>query len=190
MRRAVLVAAIVAVVIAGVVAAVLVLGDDDSESLSTPEWADSVCTELVEWRSSITSLADVSGEMLTADVLRERLDEASAATDELVADLEALGPPDLEAGEDVEAALDDAAEGLRARYQELESAAAAAEDAATPTEFLQALAALAPRFQQLLDQIRETVAALQSASLFGEASGELEQAFAESDACRALEEQS
>jgi len=59
-------------------------------------------------------------------------------------------------------------------------------DADSPTDFLQELAALAPQFQALLQQVQDTVASLQSASLFGEASAELEQAFADAESCQQL----
>ena len=48
----------------------------------------------------------------------------------------------------------------------------------------------APDFQNLLNQIGDTVAALQSASLFGDASAELEQAFSDSESCQELQTES
>jgi hypothetical protein len=187
-RRNWLVAAAVVGVAVIVIAAVLGrVNDDDSGSVDTATWAESVCASLVDWRSSITSLADVSGETLTPELLGEKLDDAEAATDELVTELEDLGPPDLEAGDQVEQALDDAVGGLRTSYASLQAQAQDAVGAESPTEFLQALAALAPEFQSLLNQIRDTVASLQSASLFGEASAELEQAFASAGSCQELQ---
>lgn len=50
-----------------------------------------------------------------------------------------------------------------------------------------ALVGLADDFQALLGQARDVVARLQSASLFGEASAELEQAFADSASCQTLQ---
>jgi hypothetical protein len=187
-RRNWLIAAVVIGIVAIVVAAVLGRVKDDSGTMDTTTWAGSVCSSLVDWRTSITSLADVSGETLTPELLREKLDEASSATDELVTELKDLGPPDVDAGEDVQQALDDAADGLRSSYTSLQEDAEKASDAESPTEFLEALAALAPKFQDLLNQIRDTVATLQSASLFGESSAELEQAFAGNDSCQALRE--
>jgi hypothetical protein len=187
-RRNWLVAAAVVGVAVIVIAAVLGrVKDDDSGSVDTATWAESVCASLVDWRSSITSLADVSGETLTPELLGEKLDDAEAATDELVTELEDLGPPDLEAGDQVEQALDDAVGGLRTSYASLQAQAQDAVGVESPTEFLQALAALAPEFQSLLNQIRDTVASLQSASLFGEASAELEQAFASAGSCQELQ---
>jgi hypothetical protein len=182
-----IVAGIVAIALA-VLAARLTDDDSDSGSVETTSWADSVCSSLSDWRGSITGLADVEGE-LTAASLEDKLDDARSATDELVRDLKGLGPPDVESGEEVEQALDDAADGLQESYQSLRQSAEGALDAETPAAFLQELAALAPEFQALLQQVQDTVASLQSASLFGEASAELEQAFADSGSCQQLRDE-
>lgn len=183
-------AAVVVIVSIGDTVLIARLTDDEGGALSTSAWADSVCASLVDWRSSITSLADVSGGTLTRDTLREKLGDADSATDQLVANLRDLGPPDLEAGAEVEQALDDTAHGLETSYQSLKTGAQNAADADTPAAFLQALAALAPDFQRLLDQIGETITALQSASLFGQSSAELERAFADAESCQALRTES
>jgi hypothetical protein len=188
-RRSWFVAAVV-LGIAAIAIAVLAarLTDDESGSLDTNEWASSVCSNLADWRGAITDLAEVEGE-LTPESLEERLGEANAATDELVEDLQALGPPDVEAREEVEQALDDTAEGLRESYESLRVSAEQALAADSPTAFLQELAALAPEFQALVQQVEDTVASLQSASLFGEASAELEDAFADADSCDQLRDE-
>ena len=179
------IAAIVVGVAAIVVAAVVMRVSDDGPE-STAEWADSVCTSLGDWRDSIASIADVGGEPLTADTLDDRLDEAESATTELVTELRELGPPDVADGEEVEQALDDAAAGLEGSYEELQSAAQDATDSENPSEFLAALAELGDDFQGLLDRARDVVATLQSASLFGDAAAELQQAFADAQSCDAL----
>jgi hypothetical protein len=169
------------------VAIVVLTRDEGAGPVETTEWADSVCASLGEWRGAITSLADVRGE-LTAEALEDRLDAADSATDELVDDLQSLGPPDLEAGDEAEQALDDAAEGLRESYDALREAAQGALDADTPTAFLQQLASLAPQFQALVRQAQDVMATLRSASLFGESSAELEQAFAAAPSCAQLQQ--
>jgi hypothetical protein len=189
-KRNWLVASIVVGILVIVGAAIVArLADDDFTSVDTAEWADTVCSDLAEWRGEITGLADVSEGELTAESLEERLDEAGDATEELVQDLKRLGPPDLEAGDEAEQALDDAAEGLEESVESLRTEAQGALDADRPAEFLQELTALAPQFQALLDQTRDTIAALQSASLFGEASAELEQAFADAESCQQLRDE-
>ena len=189
MRRSWLIAAAVVgiLVIAGAVVAAR-LADDDFTSVDTIEWAGSVCTSLSEWQSELEGLATGGDGAPSVESLEDSLDDARSATDDLVQDLQRLGPPDLDTGDEVEDALDDSVDGLRESYDELDSAARDALDAGSPAEALQQLAALAPQAQALVQQAREIVASLQSASLFGEASAELEQAFASADSCQQLRE--
>ena len=189
MRRNWFIAAIVIGLVSIVVAAVAMrLSEDDPET--TAEWADSVCTSVSDWRSSIASLAQPGDDSLTADTLRDRLDEAEDATSELVSELRALGRPDLDVGDEVEQALDDASAGLEESYEDAQSAAEDAAGAEDQTELLGALAELADDMASLVDQAGDVVATLQSASLFGDASDELQQAFAESESCQALQTES
>ncbi len=187
MRRSWLVAAIVLGIAAIVVAAVVArVTEDDSGSPDASAWASSVCTSLSDWQTSITALADVSGGQLTKESLQEKLDTAATATEQLIAELKGLGPPDLDAGDALKLQLDDAADGLESSYESLRSGAQAALDASSPAAFLQGLAALAPDFQNLLDQVRTTVTDLQNANVGEDAKAELQQAFADSESCQAL----
>ena len=186
MKRNWFIAAVVLGILAIVIAALVMrLTEDDQPS--TAEWADSVCTSLADWRGSISALADADGEPLTADTLGDRLDEAESATSDLLAELRDLGPPDLESGDDVEQALDDAAAGLEESFDDVQSAAEDATEAENQTEFLGALAELADDFAALFAQAGDIVSTLQSASLFEDASDELEQAFAGSESCQSLQ---
>lgn len=182
-------AAVALGIVAIAIAAIAMRVTEDSPETTT-EWADSVCASLVDWRAEIAGLADLGGEPLTADTLRERLDDAESATTQLVTELHQLGPPDVVDGDEVEEALDDATAGLEESFEELRVAAEDAADAESPQDFLTALAGLGDDFQALLDQVPELVATLQSASLFGEASAELEQAFSAADSCQTLQGQS
>ena len=132
----------------------------------------------------------MSGGTLTPESLREKLDEAQAATSELVVQLRELGPPEVENGDQVEQALDDAAAGLQQSYESLQSAASDAAAAEDQDDFIRALALLGDDFQALLTHVQDAVATLQSASLFGEASAELEQAFADAVSCQQLRAES
>jgi hypothetical protein len=184
-KRSWLIAAVVLGILA-IAIAVAAMRLTEDEPPTTAEWADSVCTSLLDWRASISALTDLGGESLSAETLRDRLDEAESATTALVTEVRELGPPDLEAGDDVEQALDDAVAGLEQSFEDVRSAAEEATEAESQTELLGALAELADDFAALFDQAGDIVATLQSASLFGEASAELEQAFAESETCRSL----
>jgi hypothetical protein len=190
-KRSWLIAAVVVgvLVIAGAVVAARLADDDFTTASDTTEWADSVCTSLADWKTSIAGLADVDQGDLTRESLQQKLDDAGDATEELVDDLKRLGPPDLEAGDEAEEALEDAADGLEESFDSLRTAAQDALDADSPTELVEQLAALGPQFQALLQQISDTVSSLQSASIFGDASDELEQAFADADSCQQLRDE-
>jgi hypothetical protein len=190
-KRSWLIAAVVVgvLVIAGAVVAARLADDDFTTASDTTEWADSVCTSLADWKTSIAGLADVDQGDLTRESLQQKLDDAGDATEELVDDLKRLGPPDLEAGDEAEEALEDAADGLEESFDSLRTAAEDALDADSPTELVEQLAALGPQFQALLQQISDTVSSLQSASIFGDASDELEQAFADADSCQQLRDE-
>ncbi len=187
MRRSWLIAAIVLgiVAIAGV-AIVMRLTDDDSAQTSPAAWAESVCASLSTWRASITSLADVGGGALTPESLGDKLDEASTATETLLTELRQLGPPDLESGEALKEQLDSAASEIESGFAALKQGAEDAAGAGSPAEFLEALAALAPRFQALLDTLATTVDDLRSANVARDARGELQAAFADAPSCQEL----
>jgi len=163
---------------------------DDTNRASPAAWANSVCTSLSTWRSSITAISDVSGETLTPESLQQSLGDATTATETLVADLQQLGPPDLDAGDDLKQQLDSAASEIESSFDTLKQGAIDAADASSPADFIQALAALAPRFQALLDTISTTVGDLQNASVAADARDELQAAFANASSCQDLQSNS
>jgi uncharacterized membrane-anchored protein YhcB (DUF1043 family) len=180
-RRNWFTAAIVLGVVAIVIAAVAMRLSDD-EPPTTAEWTESVCSSLVDWRESITSLADVSGEPLTADSLRDRLDDADAATSELVTELRDLGPPDLEAGDELQEQLDESIGELESSFDSLQESAEEAADAPASE-----LAGLASDFAALQDAIGSTASALENANVAEESKAELQQAFADTPSCQSLQ---
>ncbi|HEX4747395.1 MAG TPA: hypothetical protein VFU99_11015 [Gaiellaceae bacterium] len=185
MRRNWFIAAIVIGVAAIVVAAVVMRITED-EPPTTAEWAEAVCADLGEWRDTVTGLADVSGETLTSELLRERIDEADSATSTLIADLRDLGAPDLESGDELEAELDEQMGALESSYDELKESAEAAADAGQG-ELLQELAGLATQFSAFLTQLDSTVDTLENANVAEESRAELEQAFADAPSCQSLQ---
>src|SRR5574337_916909 len=139
MRRTWFIAAVVVGVAAIVVAAAIGrTRDKDPAQPTATEWANSVCTDLATWKTSITSIASVSGGTLTRDSLTQKLEDGQTATKELVDDLKALGPPDLEAGDQLKQQLDSSSAALQSSYEELSSSAQQALDASSPVAFIQA----------------------------------------------------
>lgn len=189
MRRNWFIAAVVIGIAAIVIAAIAMRLSDDDGPQTTEEWAGAVCTSLSDWRDSITSLADVSGESLTADTLRDKLGEAEDATSDLVSQLRDLGPPDLEEGDELQQQLDDSAEELESRFDDLKESAEAAADAPAG-EFLQQLAGLASDFAALQTAISTTVSSLENADVAEDSKAELQQAFADAPSCQSLQTES
>jgi septation ring formation regulator EzrA len=187
MRRSWLVAAIIVVIIAVVAAVVIAKSKDDSSGKpDAAAWANSVCTSVSDWKSSITSLADVSGGSLTKDSLQQKLDDADTATQQLVSDLKDLGPPDLTAGDQLKQQLNADADSLQSSYDLLKSKAQDATNASSASAFLSALAALAPPFQDLVNQINTTLDDLRNANVGADAKAELQAAFDDSASCQSL----
>jgi hypothetical protein len=86
--------------------------DDDTtattEVSATAEWADGLCSAISTWKAELESIATqfTDPSSLTEDVLRSAADEAKEATDMFRDDLDGLGTPDTESGEDIKAAVD------------------------------------------------------------------------------------
>jgi hypothetical protein len=187
MRRSWLIAAIVLVIVAIVAAVAIAKSRDDSKgNPNAAAWADSACTSISDWKSSITSLADVSGGSLTKDSLQQKLEDADTATQKLVSDLKDLGPPDLEAGDQLKQQLNSDADNLQSSYDSLKSQAQEALNASSASAFLSALAALATPFQDLVNQINTTLDDLRSANVGADAKAELQSAFDDSQSCQNL----
>jgi len=187
-RRNWFIAAIVIGIVSIVVAALVMrLTEDDNGQPSATAWADSVCTSFTTWRSSITAVSDVSGDTLTPESLQQSLADATTATETLVDDLQALGSPDLDSGDALKQQLDSAAAEIESSFGTLKQGAEDAADASSPSDFLQALAALAPQFQALLDTTQTTVEDLQSANVGADAKTELQQVFSNAASCQQLQ---
>jgi uncharacterized membrane-anchored protein YhcB (DUF1043 family) len=180
-------AIVVAVVSIAVAALIMRLtADDESSNPTTAAWADSVCTSLATWKSSITSLTDVSSGQLNADTLNQKIDEAQTATQTLVTELKDLGAPDLESGDALKQDLSSSADNLQSSFDSLKESANQASEASSPAEFLKGLTALAPQFQQLLGDVSATIDDLQNADIAASAKSELQSAFADAQSCQDL----
>lgn len=180
-------AIVVGVASIAIAALIMRLTADDDSNPTTAAWADSVCSSFATWKTSIESLADVSSGSLNADTLQQKIDDAEAATSTLVTELKDLGSPDLEAGDDLQQTLSSSADGIQSSVDTLKEGAAQASEAGSASEFLQALATLAPQFQALLDQVSATIGDLQDANVAGDAQAELQTAFADADSCQQLQ---
>lgn len=178
--------AVLVVAIAAVVAVVLVRNSSsESSPSSTTAWAGEVCTSLSKWRTSITSLANVSG-VPSQDDLRKKLTDAQVATEQLITDLKDIGPPETTSGEKLKQQLQEQGDQLEESYEKVKAGAQKALDASTTTDFIQRLSAVLPDFQKLLNEISTTIDTLQSSNVAGDSADEVRQGFENADSCKKL----
>jgi hypothetical protein len=158
-------------------------GGDDGGSAATAEWADGVCSAISAWGDSITA----TGESLRSgateeDDLRRAVDELEEATQTLVDDLEGLGPPDTEAGQEAEETLDQLAEDVDENLSEISDAV---DDASGATGLLEAATPVSATLTAMGQQPSSAFAELEQL----DSAGELEDAFREADSCDELTEE-
>jgi hypothetical protein len=187
MRRTWLFVAAALVVVAAVVLAVVLVRNSRSESTpSTTEWAGQVCTSLDKWRTSITSLASVSG-IPTQDDVRKKLTDAQVATEQLVTDLKNIGPPETTSGTQLKQKLEQQGDQLQQSYEKVKTGAQSAVNNASGTaDLLQRLAAVLPDFQKLVNEISTTIETLESSNVAGDSVDEVRQGFENAESCKKL----
>ncbi len=97
-------------------------GDDES---SAESWANDVCGNLSQWITDVDeAVRSLTAEGLNFDTddIREAVDQAKGATEDLVDDLQELGPPDTEAGQEAQAELEDLQGVLESQVDSVEQA--------------------------------------------------------------------
>ena len=81
--------------------------DTSSGTSPTTEWADGLCTAISDWTSSISSIGDtIKGGDLSKDSLTSAVDDAKSATETFTSDLDGLGKPDTDAGQEAKDSID------------------------------------------------------------------------------------
>lgn len=180
MRRKLLVA--IGVALLAIAAAGCGGGDDAAETTTeaTPasEWADGFCTAVSTWQSS---LEDISGRFtslssLSSENLQAAADDAKTATDELIEDIRALGTPDTQSGEEIEASIDDLGSTLET---ELDSIQATLDETSGITELPGALKDVSSSIAAMTTAFSDTYSTIRDAG----AEDELRDALESSSAC-------
>ncbi len=115
------------------VVAVLVLafaaagcGGDDGDD-ATQEWANSVCTDMGTWVTSIQATVEgltAKGLGIQKSDIDAAVDEAKSATDTLVTGINELGAPEGEAAQQAKSELDELGTQLQEQVANVEQAAA------------------------------------------------------------------
>ena len=151
-----------------------------SDATATATWADGLCTAITTWQSSISAIADsLKGGSLTQDSLQSAADDAKAATETFTSDLEGLGKPDTEAGQQAKESVDKLATDIKADVTTIENTVA---DASSVSGILKAVPTITSTLATAGTQITGTVSTLQGL----DAKGEIKSAFTSAPSCDTL----
>ena len=151
-----------------------------SDTSPTTEWADSFCSAINTWTASITSIVDpIKGGDISKDSLTTAVDDAKGATDTLISDLDGLGKPDTEAGQEAKDSVDKLSTDLKARVTTIEDEINGASGIAG---YIAAAPAVLTALGTMGTDVTSTVTTLEGL----DAKGELETAFNDAASCADL----
>jgi len=152
--------------------------DESSETSATVEWADGFCTAITSWTDSLQQIGDEFAD--PSSLNQEGLDQAAndirEATQTLVDDLEGLGAPDTESGQEVKDAIDELSTTLEGDLTEIEDTV---EGVSGLTDLPGAVTSISTALSSLATAFSSTFQTIEDADV----QGELEDAFNEADSC-------
>ena len=156
-------------------------GDGDQQS-GTEAWADDVCTAVGSWKDAIadaqTTLSDTAN--LSANDIRDALDNVATATDNFATDLDDIGPPDTEAGDEAEQQLATLSDKLKAQESVIEDAVGQNSD--TLNELLAQVSIVTGALSTMITDALSTVDAIRQL----DGATELNNAFENAPSCQDL----
>jgi hypothetical protein len=155
-------------------------GDDGSDTTSPSDWADTLCTDLSEWQSSLTSVASsFGGGNLSQEAVQNAANDVADATETLVGNLQDLGRPDTEAGQEAQDTVNQLADELQTGIGEIERAA---EGVSSAADVPQAVSTVRETLMAMGNELSSTFTSLEQL----EPQGELRSALQQSGACTDL----
>jgi phage-related protein len=154
--------------------------DKSSGTVSTTDWANSLCSAVTTWTSSVKSAGDsLKGGNVSQDALKSAADDVTSATDTFADDLRGLGKPDTEAGQQAKASVQKLSDELKSDLQDIKSTV---DEASGVSGTLNAVTAASGKVSAMGTQVQSTFSDLEQL----DAKGELENAFQQADACSSL----
>jgi hypothetical protein len=154
-------------------------GDNEDKTVSPGEWATTFCTDVDQWKSSLATVRASFGGNLTPENAQDAADQVGDATETLVGDLQDLGKPDIEAGQQARDDVDKLSDELQKGSDEVQRAADAVSSA---SDVPQAAATIAAAAREASTEVASTLASLEQI----EPQGELASALKQSPACKDL----
>ena len=146
-------------------------GSDDetttTETAATAEWADGLCTAISTWKSSLSSIASQFTDLssLTEDGVRSAADDAKEATDTFRDDLEGLGTPDTESGDEIKSSVDDLSSTVETEVDSLETTVG---DVSSLADVPTAVTAATASIEKMSTALSSTITTIKAADTQGE----------------------
>jgi phage-related protein len=177
MLRAALVSAVIA---AAVLAAGCGKSSSTSSSSSPGDWANSLCSALTTWSTSVKSAAgSLKGGNVSESSLKGASGDIKTASDTLVGDLKGLGKPDTTGGQQAKDAIDQLSSEVKTDVGKMQSAV---DNASGLSGAMAAATTVSATLSTMGSQINSTASKLDKA----DAKGELQKAFKDAPACSSL----
>jgi methyl-accepting chemotaxis protein len=164
MRRSWIVA-IVVLAMAGIAAGCG--GDDESDADPTAAWASGFCSAVTDWTNELQTItsqfSDTSN--LSQDGLESAAGDLRDATDTLVSDIEDLGAPDTDSGEEVKSSLDTLSTTLEDETSEIEDTA---QGVSSVADLPSAISTISASLASLGNAFSQTLQTIDDADVDGE----------------------
>ena len=163
------------------ITAFLLVGCGGSDESASEKYANDVCESFNSWASSIeetvTTLKD-QGLSITGDDVRNAVDGAGAATDDLVANLKDAGPPETEDGDKAQSEIETLTNQLEHQLQVVKDAVASNQ------AVLSLVSTVSSAVSTAAGDVQSTFNELDNL----DPAGELSEAFKNSDQCKSLQD--
>lgn len=165
-------------ILAGVLLTASCGGDDETSGAN--EWARSVCSAVTTWTASVSAAAaSLQGGNLSENSLESAVDDVTEATKTLADELEDVGEPDTEDGQQAKDSIDQLSKDVEDGVQELEDAV---DSASGGIGALDAISQISATLATMSRQVAGVVDELEQL----DPAGELDDAFNNADECSSL----
>jgi hypothetical protein len=167
-------------VVAAVALAAAGCGGSSSDTTPTNQWADSLCSSITTWTSSLSSIAgNLQSGGISKDSLQTAVDSAKTATDKFTTSLGNLGRPDTESGQKAQDSVNQLSSEIQSDLTTIEDAV---NGASGVSGVLNAVTVTKSTLTKAGTQVTDTLTGFQNL----DAKGELEAAFKQSGSCKKL----
>ena len=162
-------------------------GCGGSSASPTEQWAGNVCDNLDTWATQIQGYAtDVQSAVTSPSAdsvttIQSTIAKGADATNQMVKDIKALGPPPSTNGTSTSATLEDFTTKVEQTANQLQAQSQSIQSDSSLTEIASVLGAMATNVSALVAEGKTTFQSLQSSN------SELKDAFSNTDSCQQLQ---